>query len=313
MKKLLLAFTLLLQAEFYAQSVPNGGFEEWTSTTFDDADGWVTSNNESVGYYGVPTVTKVTGQTGFAYRMETIVSGSDTTSGYLLNSEGDFFNGEGGWPYSQQPTSITGYYRYNLPANDTALMIVIFKASGSIISMDIFKIKGTGSQSTFAAFSFPLSLSSMPDSVLFAATSSNLMTEQGIEPGSFLELDGLAFAGTGITQVISNGSFENWTPQTLNKLDDWTVWGVEGVSRTTDAYAGTYALRLQNNSYMNNGVLTAYPSVISTGNPGNSVYGLPYSNMVDTLCGYYKYTVTGATDSAFVSFTLLDSTDSIIG
>lgn len=313
MKKILLVFALIAQTKFYAQSLLNGGFEGWSSTSYDDLDGWVTSNPESVNYYGVSTVSKVAGQTGFAYRMETKLSDGDTVNAYLLSTDQDLFQGEGAWPYSQQPTSITGYYRYNLPANDTALMIVIFKAGGSTISMDIFKIKGTGSQSTFAAFSFPLSLTSMPDSVLFAATSSNLMSEQGIEPGSFLELDGLAFAGSGITQAIPNGQFENWTTQTIYGLNDWYSQG-EGVSRTTDSYAGSYAVRLETNLYQgDSGMVYVNPGYISSSEDGFDS-GLPFTNMMDTLCGYYKYIVPGgASDTAAISYMLSGDTTSFAG
>lgn len=313
MKKILLVFALIVQTKFYAQSLLNGGFENWSSTSYDDLDGWVTSNPESVNYYGVSTVSKVAGQTGFAYRMETKLSDGDTVKAFLLSTDEDLFEGEGAWPYSQQPTSITGYYRYNLPVNDTALMIVIFKAGGSIISMDIFKIKGTGSQSTFAAFSFPLSLTSMPDSVLFAATSSNLMSEQGIEPGSFLELDGLAFAGSGITQAIPNGQFENWTTQTIYGLNDWYAQG-DGISRTTDSYAGSYAVRLETNSYQgDSGMVYISPAYLSTSENGNNS-GLPFTNMTDTLCGYYKYIVPGgASDTAAISYMLSGDTSSFAG
>jgi hypothetical protein len=309
MKKILLVFALIVQTKFYAQSLLNGGFESWSSTSYEDADSWITSNPESIDNYGLSTVSKVAGQTGFAYRMETKLSDGDIVNAFLLNTDQDLFEGKGGWPYSQQPTSITGYYRYNLPVNDTALMIVIFKSGGSIISMDIIKIKGTGSQSTFAAFSFPLSLTSMPDSVLFAATPSNLMSAQGIEPGSFLELDGLAFAGTGITQAIPNGQFENWTTQTIYGLDDWSAY--QGI-RTTDSYAGSYAVRLETMAYQGDTMVYVNSAYLTSAQNGNS--GLPFTSMMDTLCGYYKYIIPGGgSDTAAISYVLSGDTTSFAG
>lgn len=312
MKKLLLLFALIVQTKFYAQSLLNGGFESWSSTSYEDADSWITSNSESIDNYGVSTVSKVAGQTGFAYRMETMLSDGDTVNAFLLNTDQDLFEGKGGWPYSQQPTSITGFYRFNLPVNDTALIVVIFKAAGSIISTDVFKIKGTGSQLTFAPFSFTLSLSSMPDSVLFAATPSNLMSGQGIEPGSFLELDLLAFGGTGITQAIPNGQFENWTTQTIYGLNDWYSQG-EGVSRTTDSYTGNYAVRLETYSYQGDTMVYISPAYLSNSENGNDS-GLPFTSMMDTLCGYYKYIVPGgASDTAAISYMLSGDTTSFAG
>ncbi|MBI2270180.1 MAG: T9SS type A sorting domain-containing protein [Bacteroidetes bacterium] len=303
MKKIILISTLLVQTILYGQAIPNGTFETWNSTPYNEPDGWYSGNMESIRKMGVVCVTKVAGfgTSGFAVRMETKVVGSDTSHAYISNSQGDPLSGKGGAPYSQKPANITGYYRYNLPVKDTALFFVIFKKNGSIVSNDLFKIRGTGSQSTFASFSFPLTLAVTPDSVIIAAAASNLMSNVGVQNGSFLELDKLVFTGTGITQQVSNNEFENWTTKNYDIPGGWEVWG-DGVTKTTDKYAGSYAIRLETTSDhgANSSGITTGQMTQKSGPAG----GRPYTMMKDTLCGYYKYTSMGSdTANVYISLT----------
>src|SRR3954466_1926548 len=116
MRKIYLTiFVSILTVATMAQ-MPNGSFESWSSTSYDQPDGWQNGNHESVDL-GLTPVTRTTGHTGYAVRMETIVSNSgDTAQAYIAN--GDPMQGTGGIPVTGQPTAITGYYRYNLPNND---------------------------------------------------------------------------------------------------------------------------------------------------------------------------------------------------
>lgn len=293
MKKLLLfAAILTSQVDLYGQAVPNGSFESWNSTPYDELNGWESGNKESIPQMGITCVTKVTGYTGFAARMQTSVISGDTTHAYIAMGDP---KGYGGVPYSQKPTAITGYYRYNLPGNDTALIIVTFKKNGSIVSEDLFKIRGTGNQPTFTAFSFSLALSVTPDTVIVAAAASNLMSGIGIQNGSFLELDKLIFTGISITQQLSNNEFENWTAKSFDIPSGWQIWGSD-VTKTNDKYAGSYAIRLET---MNQDWGTE-PSGITTGymtDTAGPAGGLPYTNTNDTLCGYYKYTSMGGSNA----------------
>src|ERR1051326_8823586 len=212
MKKILLFSALIaFQLKLSAQAIINGSFENWSSVAYNDPNGFTTANPSDLQKMGIATITKVTGFSGNAARIQTTISGSDTSDSYIINMPTNPCNDppqwKGGLPYSQQPTAITGYYRYNLPGNDTALMIVIFRKNGVHIGDNYIKIRGTGSQNTWAPFSFPVNCSGMPDSMIFAAASSNKISNVGVQNGSFLELDNLAFAGC--TQVFPNGTFDN--------------------------------------------------------------------------------------------------------
>ncbi len=299
MKKLILLFILLQTQVFSQTTIVNGAFENWTSLSYDQpSTGWYTSNEESIRKAGITTFTKVAGQSGFACRMETKVGGTDTLFGYITNTQGDPTNGEGGMPYSQKPTAITGYYRYNIPNQDTALILVFFKLGGVQISMDVIKVKGTGSQSTFAPFSFPLTVGLTPDTVIIAAVCSNAFSNHGIEVGSFLELDQLAFSGPGVTQPIPGGDFDTWTVGTSDKLNNWNVYG--RFSKSGSSYSGAYAVKIE--TYNDGGNIQM--SQLTNGHSSNGPLqgGQPFTNQVDTLMGYYKFTTSGPdTASVYVS------------
>jgi hypothetical protein len=314
MKKVFLLcalFVVQLQLPAQAQTIPNVGFESWQSTPYDEPNGWASSNPESFRKTGTINSTKVSGQSGSAIRLETVISNGDTGGAYVVNNGGQNpENGEGGVPYSQKPSNLTGYYKYTPGAiGDSAIVLVIFKKASQIISMDFYKL---GPAATFTSFSLPINyiLPLTPDSVIIGAASSNLLDEVGIADGSVLIIDELAFTGTGITQSIPNGNFENWTTKSIDRLNNWNVGG-EGVTRTNDKHSGTYAAMLQTTESDDG---NANPAQISTGmytQSGPQKGGQPYSRQNDTLVGWYKY--SGTADSAEVQVTLKKSGNIIQG
>lgn len=305
MKTLLLsALTLALSANLFGQAVPNGTFENWSSISYEEPNVWFSGNFRTVQEIGVASVTKVAGYSGNAVRIETKVVSGDTVEAFIANTYpgcSDPSQWVGGVAFNQQPTAITGYYRYNIPGNDTALLLVIFKKNFSVVGNNLIKIKGTGSQSTWASFSFPIAVSTTPDTMIIAATSSNLISQAGIQNGSFLELDNLAFAGA--TQIIPGGNFESWNPKSFDTPSGWEGWSMNetGITKSTSSYAGTYALRLETVLDECGG---AEASGITNGKMTDNgpIGGSPYTLTNDTLCGWYKYTSMGNdTASIFVS------------
>lgn len=318
MRKLLLVlsvFVLAIQAS--AQDCPNGDFENWTAHPYSIPDSnWYTSNPESISLADSITVWPVTGHSGQAIHLQTAIVGTDTLQAYVINSLGDPKSGSGGAPYTQQPTSITGYYRYNLVGNDSALMIIEFKKAGTVISVTEIPFRNvSGSISTFTAFSFPLNaIPTAPDSIIIGIASSNL-EGSGIQSGSWLEIDELAFAGTGITEAIAGGSFDNWTTQSIDMPDSWDVeahgGSGTGVSKSTDHRAGSYSVQLttEPGTGGGGGGNSVEVAQITTGkySPNSGPRGgLPYTRTADTITGYYKYTPSGA-DTAMLMVTLTAS------
>lgn len=310
MKKLLLilSVTIASTGNFKAQTIPNGGFENWNTNSFENLNApWDTPNSRNLENALPVNVTKIIGVSGYGVRLETVANATDTSFAYIANFRNEP-NGEGGVPFSQIPTTLTGYYRYNLGTTDSAIFLVFFKKNGVILSQDFFQVRNaTGVQVNFVPFSFPLtSFTTVPDSVVFAAASSNAMSGNGVQVGSFLELDNVGFSGPGVTQQLAGGTFEDWSMQTNYSLMDWNVNGQEGFSRISPGRTGNYAVRLETIDYgVSQGV---HASGINLGNNSQAgpVGGIPFSTLVDTLCGYYKYSTSG-NDQWFFLYNLLQN------
>ena len=302
MKKLQLLFVFMLPLAMFGQTIPNGNFENWNSTYYDVmSTGWYSSNMQSVPWEGLSSVTKSTDKHGgnYAVKIETVTKGSDTTSGYIVNVNGDPQKAPGGFAYSAMPTKITGYYKYTPGGIDEAIILVNFKKGGKLISSDTVLL---GVASSYTYFEHTLSLSSTPDTVVIGATNSvaALKNKNG-GVGSVLLLDDLAFTGSGSMPAIQDGDFETWNTASYDVVDSWATYSNDNneIIKTTDKYKGTYAAQLQtimngdgtpNTGYMTNG------KAPSSGPPDG---GRPFTNSIDTLVFHYKYS-TANNDSASV-------------
>ena len=315
MKKLLLILSLFagVSAGVSGQTVPNGNFESWNTTSFDNFTSWWNSNPQSYQKTGLPSFFKsTTAHSGsYAAEIKSVSNGLDTMGGYLLSANPNNKqqgNGNvsfvGGLPYSATPTKFTGYYKYSPVGKDTAGILVIFKKGGVIISQDMIKL---GAASAYTAFSMNLSLKSTPDTVVIGMVSSyklinnnNWMT--GIIPGSTLYIDDIAFTGTSSMPAIPNGDFESgWTTSSILSPAGWTIFGDPGtVNQITDKYDGNYAIALTTISSNNDVGISTGKSSSHSGPVGG---GRPFTNLIDTLIGYYKYSsVGGDSSSVFVQF-----------
>jgi hypothetical protein len=293
MKKLLLLLAMSAPLFLKAQTLQNTGFENWSIYNFEDLGEWITSNEETVPWLGVPTATKVNpGVINFALKLETVAVGLDTMAGYITNSE-DPLSGEGGFPFTQKPTGLGGDFRYNIMPNDTARIFIIFKNSGVVYSVDTVSLWGT--QASFSMNSYPLpnitNSAITPDSVIIAIASSDFINGTFVA-GSVLEMDNLVFFGAGITQTI-HGDFDNWVADSIVELDDWSI--SSAVTRSTDAFSGTYAAKLMTT----NGDFGPEPASLFQS-------FMPSTTTVDTLVGWYKYIPKG-NDSASVEIHLMSS------
>ncbi|HKZ64705.1 MAG TPA: hypothetical protein VJ111_00040 [Chitinophagaceae bacterium] len=296
-----------------AQSIPNGNFEAWTSGTYEYPQYYPFNSNEEVFWKQIPfNLTKTTDayQGTYAVQLTTNASATDTAGAYFVSP----VNGEdpstwtGGIPYNQKPTGIRGYYKYNVATADSALILATFSNGGNNIGTYIFKVGGIKTSYTLFNFTFSPALAITPDSVGFAATSSDLMVSNGM-PGSILKLDSISFTGVTSQPAQMNGSFETWLSQTLYRPDNWygNGWNGEGLNRTTDVAAGNYAVELTTYLGDNNGVPRAQAGQISTGYyvcPGDTgncfqMGGYTFTNQIDTLVFSYKYAPSG-NDSAEV-------------
>lgn len=295
-------------------TVPNGGFENWTSAVYNSPSSFMNNSNfQNFSYYHAPfNVTQSTDafSGSYAVQIETNTNGVDTCGGFMTNANntnGNPMTWTGGVPYNDQPTGISGHYKYNVAAGDSAIMILIFKNAGSTIGFYFFKIGGN--YSNYQPFNFTLSpaLPMAADTVIFAVASSNLMNSHG-SIGSTLLLDSVTFTGAATQPAQFNGDFETWQSQSIDSPDNWFTPfnGGTGSLQTADAASGNFALQIETVLGSNqNGVPKANAGFASTGTYVQScncmVGGSPFTGVVDTLAFSYKYTPADPTDSANVS------------
>lgn len=276
------------------QTLLNGNFEKWDSVVAATPSFWLTSERENIG---LSTATKATdGYSGSAIRLETKAGDERVAFGYFVNTDGDPTQGEGGTPYTQKPTALKGYFKGTVVSGDSAVLLLIFKKNGSIISNQQFKFGE--SKASYTAFDFTINLTENPDTVILAGAASNVVDNQNPPIGSVAYFDELSFDGASITQQLPNSNFDSWEFLTYYDLQNWTVMGSSN-SHTTDAYKGNTAVKLSTQM----GGDKAYGSALFYGsvdqNQFNGQAYFPYTKQNDTLVFYYKYTQVGG-DTAVV-------------
>lgn len=246
---LLLLFCIACLKANAQSSIPNSGFENWNSSSYQvPANYTETSNIRAFEKASTFNVVKTTDSYNgsFAVKLTSLATVEDTIGGILCN--GSNINGpdpslwKGGIPYNQQPTGIKGYYKYNVATADSALIGLVFKKSGTVLAFNFYKLGGLHNEYTPFEFAIP-SLGTDPDSLIFITTSSDLIKSNGM-PGSILTLDNISFTGVTSQPALMNGDFEEWTTQQTAYLPAAWRCSQETTSRSTDKYEGQYALEL---------------------------------------------------------------------
>jgi len=308
----------------YAQdSIPNGNFESWTSTTIDNPTNYPYTSNENAISANQPTnVVKTTdayhGQT--AIQLSTISTQYGSNLGYFLNADskkGNISLWTNGMPYTEKPIGIRGYYKYNVATADSGMIIAIFRKNSSTIGTYMIRIGGV--KDTYTLFNIPFvpALTQTPDSVIFGAVSSNFYKNNNGVAGSILKLDSVSFTGVTNQPTAMDGDFELWTQtQSPYIIVGWNEKDkqLSGIARTTDAKTGLSALQLTTTLGDQNGTPRAQPGSVSTGYYDSGCNcqkgGKAYSSQKDTLAFWYKYAPV-STDNAEVSLSFFKNGTSI--
>ncbi len=112
---------------------------------------------------------------------------------------------------------------------------------------------------------------------------------------------------------IPNHSFENWMTAQLKSLHEYFDSNDEdlndnNIQQMTDAYSGHYAVKLESSLDADNEVQVGY---FINFDPDHFVGGSPYTEHVDSICGYYKAHVVDQ-DSALL-VTIFKNNGNMIG
>jgi len=294
-----------MATEVFGQNIPNSNFENWTTSTFfQEPQGFGTSNIQSYMRTQTGNVTKSTDSHNgnFAAKMETKIVGLDTIFAILTNGNLGQGGLSGGIPYTTRVDSVKFSAKFNLLAGDTATMLALFKYSGNIIGVASTNFQASSSSyinySTAVQWFAPYP--AVPDSMLFVLFSSN----PGKNPvnGSYIIVDDVKLGNT----LMPHGDFETWLNKSVEDADNWNSFNIISLLyppayavKTTDAYSGTYALKITTTLFNDNQDTIAHVTngrIMSDDFSG----GIYVPQNPSKVSGYYKYTPVG-NDSALVA------------
>jgi hypothetical protein len=324
MKKnlLLIGVVFTCVATFGQGPIPNGDFENWSTSAVVNPKNYPnTSNEDELFRFGLPA-NVVKSEDAYhgtsAVELTTTASASDTVFAYFINTrpEGSPETWNGGMSYDQKPVGLRGWYKYNVASADSGTIIVAFSKGGVNIGTYYVKLGGVKTSYTLFNSVFEPPLSEVPDSVALGALSCNF-SKGDQEPrgpaGSTLLLDSISFTGVTAQPALLNGDFETWDSHEINFPDKWYIQTERGagVARSTDAAKGTYALELSTYAANNGNHQVARAGNASTGHypqncEGNcdQLGGYPFTNQADTLVLSYKYAPADPSDMAWINLSL---------
>ena len=181
------AALLLIVTNSSAQTVPNASFENWTidNDGTDSLIGWTSSNSAyqgSVPQWLYKSTSPYSGSfaaqinsVGFGFisaPVNGILVNGDAFIEFSMNPQDHFYRSGGGTPVTGKPTSLSGYYKYEVVQNDQAFgMAVLFKYNSATGARDTVG-KGTMLMNPAPSWQpFTINIndmmpSVMPDSVL---------------------------------------------------------------------------------------------------------------------------------------------------
>jgi hypothetical protein len=299
-KTLLFISVIIISISSFAQYE---GFENWTQNSIQILDDYETSASGrglegALATYPVPD--PVTGS--LSIKLETVLgSNGDTIFGYFLSGD----------PDTQAPgqavsigavDSIVGWYKCDIQSGDSAGIICMtsFLSTPSGGGMYYF----SGAQPSWKRFAYYVGAPAA-DSMLFAAATGDPMNNFDGIPGSWIQFDDIQLKGPAGTMNVLNFSFENWTPISWEEPNGWAtgnLWAIGQptmpVIKTTDSYAGTYALDLS--VVLSTGGDTLWGAA-SNGYWGENgaAGGQPFTGSPTAVECWYKYAPVGGDNAMF--------------
>ena len=302
-KQLLFLYIAVVAIEMQSQNaIPNPDFELWAQDSYENPMSLVFNSNENCYRHNLPpNISKVTPAYHGMYAIE--LKSITNQLAYALNtdpSEGDMNRWKNGIAYTDRPTGIRGYYKYNVETADSAMLVVIFRKNSTVIGNYQYKLGGLKPNFTLFDYSFTPALTENPDSLIFCLVASDFSKNENGLNGSTFIVDSVSLKGVSTQPALLDGDFETWQNYLLPlELNDWNPQNKnqEGLSRSTDAKTGQYALQLTTFLGEQNNQPSAQPGYLTSGYwddiCGCSQGGMPYTLTKDTLVFWYKYTPQG--------------------
>jgi hypothetical protein len=262
--------------------IPNCSFEAWDSFFVPQpTGGWsVGGNIQRVSSYNGSYAVEMHGDSG---------TNNGLAGDITLGSFGGSSSLSGGIPFAALPDSIVFHARYNIVNGDTAYILFMLKKNGVFMDTFFLPIAGsTGGNWVTIARAITYSNSTIPDSMIFGIISTNVFA-QNPNFRSVIAVDDIVFTGTNL--LLPDWNFEQWDSTLYELPQYWTQGdrifnstdGIE-ISKTTDAYAGRYALMLSNKAKIAIG-----PGHTSFNSAYYSYPYFPVAGRHTSINGYFKF------------------------
>lgn len=248
----------LLNGTTAQPNLPDFSFENWTPQVVESADNWY-SYNEVLAAFDLENANKTTDANSGTYAIEMttveLTQYGDTIPSFLSFSP--IIDGFEAVPYVASPTTFSGSYKYSPTGSDEASIQIYFMQNGAYIGN---LTETLTAQSNYTAFSSPITIVGIPDSILFVVSSGDSL-------GSILKLDDLSFSGgnvglaefaqmsssiypnpaSSIVMIKSEGAYAfelvNITGEVV--ISNANLCGVQEIN-IEDVIPGTYFVRLTN-------------------------------------------------------------------
>lgn len=234
-----------LYGETYSESImfytslsviPNFNFEDWEHIVSHTIHEWNTLGEVSrVSSYNGSYAAQINSRSG--------------SPGLLLIGEVVPDKVIGGLPFTSRPDSLALWCDYDISNNDTAVILLQLKSEGEAIADTVYKISGNSGGYEYLKYDIGYRSSEAPDSLLLVISNTNV-TSTTFDPESVLRLDDISLISS--AETLPNNDMEDWTEVNRYKAvgwssaDDFYPEFPFFADRSTDAYAGDYALKLSN-------------------------------------------------------------------
>lgn len=198
---LTLVFTIFTAPELAAQ-IPNTDFENWTASPgYESPNGWGTVANVTDGVAVTCEKSTDAHSGSFSAKLFTADLGFLRAPGVVVTGVIDLFtNGAiGGFPYSQRPAALTGFYKYSPDAGDSCVVFGFlsrYDAQGdSAEVVGLFFWQGAAA-TNWSSFTAPIAYLSaaVPDTGQISISASLDFSNPGLQ--SVMFVDDIAFSGS---------------------------------------------------------------------------------------------------------------------
>ena len=182
---------LALTGSNITQTITNGNFDSWTTTSLNALNDWWTAGE------GISRSTGYKGSDGYI--------GQAMLLNFIYNNNGDPF---GGLPYTRLNDTLVFWYKYNAAsADDSAAVYVELRGNGTSVGGGFLKI---GAKSSYTKASIPLFAFNQPDTLRVTFLSSSTESGPIAVAGSKFTIDEVQLASTplntGIKHIFKNSA-----------------------------------------------------------------------------------------------------------